>query len=67
MLDGTICTIATDTEVQKDIKVIVDEFAPKNEQEKKDLYLKLAKFSATAVCEQARAIRAAKLAKAEQK
>ena len=60
MLDGRVCTVATDVDAQQDVKTIVNSYVNPEDQQKADVYLKAAKLTATAICEAARARQAAK-------
>lgn len=55
MLDGKVCTIATQTEIQTHVGAIVASYADEKEKAKAEHYLRTAGLTATALCEMVRA------------
>lgn len=55
VLDGRFCTLATDEDAKKDIKVIVENVAEDLDKKHVELALKAASLGSTALCEAARA------------
>lgn len=59
MLDGKVCTIATQPEVQTHVGAIVSSYTDEKDKAKAEQYLRTAGLTATALCEMVRAREAA--------
>jgi len=61
MLDGRVCTVATQPEVQQHIGEVVASYTDEKDKAKAEQYLRTAGLTATALCEMVRAREAAKV------
>lgn len=59
MLDGRVCTIATQPEIQQHIGAVVSSYTDEKDKAKAEQYLRTAGLTATALCEMVRAREAA--------
>jgi len=55
MLDGRVCTIATQPEIQQHIGSVVSSYTDEKDKAKAEQYLRTAGLTATALCEMVRA------------
>lgn len=55
MLDGRVCTIATQPEIQQHIGAVVSSYTDEKDKAKAEQYLRTAGLTATALCEMVRA------------
>ena len=55
MLDGRLCTLATDQDAQRDVRELVDLYTPAHAQADAEKYLTMARLTAGSICEIRRA------------